>query len=132
MANCIWLHRGLSDPIRRVFRPTDQASVIIGIRNLSDRDHELAEGFPKSGRGVYLTTRLTFCRSAAASKKPATMLSRAFVWWGAVDQPSAIASTEIDTSTSSETAGANAPRLKSLRSRVVVASKPNHGLFSIG
>ena len=36
------------------------------------------------------------------------------------------------TSTSSDTAGANMPALKSLRSRVVVASKPSQGLFSIG
>lgn len=86
VANYTWLHRGVSDPVRPDFRPTDtprhsaflpldwhalanldfdwqatgQAGVVFGVRNLLDRNYELVEGFPEPGRSFYLTTRMTF------------------------------------------------------------------------
>lgn len=42
------------------WRATEQASVIFGVRNIFDRNYELAEGYPEAGRSFYLTTRLSF------------------------------------------------------------------------
>lgn len=42
------------------WQATEQASVIFGVRNIFDRNYELAEGFPEPGRTFFLTTRVTF------------------------------------------------------------------------
>ncbi|WP_199258662.1 TonB-dependent receptor plug domain-containing protein [Paracoccus binzhouensis] len=43
------------DPARIAY-----ARMAFGIRNLFDRDHQPAEGFPEPGRSFFLTTRMTF------------------------------------------------------------------------
>lgn len=39
---------------------TRQASVSVGIRNLFDKNYELADGYPEPGRTFHLSTKLTF------------------------------------------------------------------------
>ncbi len=42
------------------WQATERASVVFGVRNIFDRNYQVAEGYPEPGRSFFLTTRMTF------------------------------------------------------------------------
>lgn len=42
------------------WQANERTSVVMGVRNVFDRNYELVEGYPEPGRNFYLTTRMTF------------------------------------------------------------------------